>query len=144
MSQPQGGPGRPPDGPPVRLVPADKHDLEACARLEAAPDAEVERCLPALLEWLQDINWPVALPIVRRLGRLGGRLADPLRPILDGADGMWKYWLLTHLVPEAGPELAGALAGEIRRLAAAPTPDDRRDEVHLAAADLLPLLPGGS
>ncbi|NLI75013.1 MAG: DUF5071 domain-containing protein [Candidatus Riflebacteria bacterium] len=125
-------------------MPADKHDLDACARLEAATDAQVVRCLPALLEWLQDINWPVALPIVRRLGRLGVQLAEPLRPILQGADGMWKYWLLAHLVPEAGSELVRALAGEIRRLAADPTPDDRQAEVHLAAAELLLLLPAGS
>lgn len=46
-----------------------------CARIiEKKTDKELERYLPELLEWLQDLNWPGAFEILNRLKRFDGKI----------------------------------------------------------------------
>lgn len=46
---------------------------ENCARaLYELPDERLEKHLPSLLEWLQDINWPGALIMLDRLKKFSG------------------------------------------------------------------------
>ncbi len=121
----------------MRIIPKDKFDFEACERLDRASDDEVQRHLPQLLEWLQDINWPVAPRIVRRLSSMGDRLVEPVKAILRGDDGMWKYWIISMLVSVSGETVIVALEGELSRLVAHPSENDVRDEVDIAAKELL-------
>lgn len=53
---------------------AGKPVWENCARvLSAMPDDRLAGHMPALLEWLQDINWPGALLVCNRLKRFCGK-----------------------------------------------------------------------
>ena len=45
------------------LLPRDKHDKRSAAALVALGWNKVEQAIPEILEWLQDINWPV-VPIL--------------------------------------------------------------------------------
>lgn len=46
----------------------NKNVWDNCAKILAMrPDSELEQCLPSLLEWLQDLNWPGATCILERL-----------------------------------------------------------------------------
>ena len=46
----------------------NKNVWDNCAKILAMrPDEELEQCLPDLLEWLQDLNWPGAIWILERL-----------------------------------------------------------------------------
>ncbi|WP_213546282.1 DUF5071 domain-containing protein [Vannielia litorea] len=127
---------------PHPCLPTDKHDVEAVRRAAALSPVALEPLLPDLLEWLQDANWPVASPVADCLAGAGPALLPPLRRILRGDDGAWKYWLLELLPPRLPAPLFEALRPEIERLASAPTPEDRREEVHLAARGALAAAPG--
>jgi len=55
---------------------------ENCARaLYEIPDDQLEKYLPSLLEWLQDLNWPGALIILDRLKIFSGEKLK--RPFID-------------------------------------------------------------
>ena len=45
------------------LIPQDKGDLETAEKLKNYTYEEVKDITPKLLEWIKDMNWPVAKPI---------------------------------------------------------------------------------
>ncbi|WP_164513253.1 DUF5071 domain-containing protein [Thiosocius teredinicola] len=114
-----------------------KTDFTACDALAAAEDDEVARHVEALLEWLQDMNWPVAPRVCERLIPLGNSLAEQVRKVLVGSDPVWKYWVITELVANAEPSLAIALQAELRFLASSVNEVELNEEVPLASAKVL-------
>lgn len=125
------------------LVPKDKHDTSGIAQLLRLTDNEIAPILPALLEWMQDGNWPVAkalLPVLAKHERQTAPLAAQLL-LPEQTDDDWKYFLLTDLLPLfSGQALSGVLPA-VQRIAAAPTQGERDSEVDAAAADFLACLP---
>lgn len=63
---------------------------ENCARaLYEISDERLEKHLPSLLEWLQDLNWPGALIILDRLKKFSGeKLKDPFIERFAYADNL--------------------------------------------------------
>ncbi|SEB73073.1 DUF5071 domain-containing protein [Bradyrhizobium erythrophlei] len=118
------------------LLPKDKMDTERAKAIIALNHAEVEPLLPALLEWMQDINWPVAQVLQPFLARVGRPLAPHVRNVLETDDDVWKGWVLRHIVAES-PELQAMLGGDIERLANHPTPGERAEELDILAKELL-------
>ncbi|NHZ37919.1 DUF5071 domain-containing protein [Massilia rubra] len=121
---------------PVALIPAHKHDLDAVQAAIAAGWPAVLPLLPALLEWVQDMNWPVATPLASFLASIGAPLAPAVRQVLDGDDGIWKTNVILQVVMRS-PALRDALAANLRRLAAHPSASDRAEEVDQAALEAL-------
>lgn len=124
--------------PTLRLVPQHKGDDDACANLQQASDDDIQPLLWPLLECLQDINWPIAAPVLERLLRYrGDDLAGPLLQILGGDDEVWKYWLLTNLLTDVQISVWRALRFKIHAMVRQPTPAELQEEVTEAAAELL-------
>lgn len=63
---------------------------ENCARaLYEMSDERLEKHLPSLLEWLQDLNWPGALIMLDRLKKFSGeKLRDPFMDCFAYADNL--------------------------------------------------------
>lgn len=61
------------------MIPKDKHDIAAVEFLKAADTEVVIPLLPELLEWVQDMNWPVAEPMVELLLQY----PNELTPLVD-------------------------------------------------------------
>lgn len=121
----------------MKLVPSSKTDFEACANLAAANDEQIMPFIDSLLEWLQDMNWPIAPLVQKRLSKLGTELVMPVRKVLNGSDNVWKYWLISTLLPLVKDEINKALSVEIQRIAFHPTDGEECEQVHLAAQRLL-------
>ncbi len=119
------------------IVPHDKFDFATCERLNAASDAQIKPYLPELLEWLQDMNWPVARKVLSRIQSMDADLIEPVRNILTGTDSIWKYWILVSLLPETHKSVVKALAPELQNLAANATKDEIAEEVDIEARNLL-------
>ncbi len=107
----------------VGFVPMDKYDHAAAHRAIKAGYPAVESVLPALLEWLQDMNWPVAKTLAPFLASIGEPLIPHLRKIFETDDEIWKAWILSTIV-EDSPVLAIEFRDYIERLAS----DKSRDE----------------
>ena len=97
----------------MAIVPTHKGDIETCRALGSASDEEVCGHLGELLIWLQDMNWPVAPLIVRRLKTLGAPLVEPIREILKGTDDIWKYWIVSVLLPGVDASVRNSLMGDL-------------------------------
>jgi Domain of unknown function (DUF5071) len=95
--------------------------LEAAERAVACGWPGVEPVVPQLLDWLKDCNWPVAHILAPFLAGIGCPLAPYLRPILDGEDTSWKYWILSEVIRRAPLSLVEQLRPELDRIARNPT-----------------------
>ena len=96
------------------ILPTNKRDTERAEAIVALGFPTVEPILSTLLEWMQDINWPVAQVLAPFLANIGGPLAPHVRPILQTDDDIWKYWILDCIIKRClGPILSVCL---LRRL----------------------------
>ncbi|HJW25234.1 MAG TPA: DUF5071 domain-containing protein [Rhodocyclaceae bacterium] len=120
----------------VALLPSDKLETDKAEAIIGQGFPAVEPILPALLEWMQDINWPVAQTLQPFLAGIGVPLAPHVRHVLETQDEIWKYWVVRCLVGES-IELARALKPELQRLALEPTPTEREEELDVVAKEIL-------
>lgn len=121
-------------------VPQDKFDLAAIARARAAGFPAINPILPELLEWLQDINWPVADQTVELLSDSGPEIVPHIRRVLVSDDSIWKYWVLSRLCGRLSPVDLVQLIPDIARLADQPSDEDVAEEVDVEARALLATL----
>lgn len=117
-------------------LPRDKYDMENATALVALGWHKVECVAPKILEWLQDINWPVASIFSPLLVEAGVRLTPFLRPILNGGDAIWTLNILQAVVSHS-PALANDLTCELERLANFPTTVEQLEGVPDEARKIL-------
>lgn len=105
------------------LVPGHKADLTRARAAERAGYPAITPVVNDLLEWLRGGNWPVAhvlAPFLRGLGPVPP-LVGGIRPILEGTDSVWKYWVLHGVVDGwDGRELV-VLEPQLNALTASPS-----------------------
>ncbi len=119
------------------IVPRNKADSVTAARLAGLSPDELSPHIPKLLEWLQDMNWPVARPVLEALLRCDEDLVEPVRTVLRSDDEIWKYWVLTALLTDLSPAILNALRPDIERLAQQSAFDEDQTETRIAARHLL-------
>jgi len=125
------------------LLPATKLETEKASALVRLGFPVVEPVVPQILEWVQDLNWPVAQAFQPLLVGIGEPLAPHIRAVLCGSDDSWKYSLLTAVVSQS-PELARALLPDLKRLVRNPSPGESREEVNQVAVEILEALSSGA
>jgi len=83
-----------------KLIPEDKFDLDAAKRLSSATPEQVSIVALSLLEWIADMNWPVALEIIQVLPKFYKELLPSIEQILINQknDAIWKYWIISQLL----------------------------------------------
>jgi hypothetical protein len=124
----------------VSCLPKDKHDEEAICRARNVGFPALNPLLPALLEWLQDINWPVAIPIAELLASSGNEIVPHIRKVFDSDDAIWKYWILKALCPNLRSSVLTMLRSDIERLSQSSILDADQEDVRDAAKALLSIM----
>ena len=121
-------------------VPKDKFDVEAIEQLLNAPAESVIPLLPALLEWMQDMNWPVAEPTVEFLLRYPNEITPLLVEVLAGDDWDWQYWCLLRIIPRLPFYAKIVLHDAVERIAAIEDPmyEDYAEAAKEALQSFLP------
>ncbi|PIF13165.1 DUF5071 domain-containing protein [Janthinobacterium sp. 13] len=117
-------------------LPRDKHDTPNARALITLSWEEVHPAMPQILEWVQDVNWPVAGVLLPYLAGIGVRLAPYIKSVLAGNDEQWKYFVLQGIVRHSR-ELAFELDEELQRFAHAPTMGEREEGVAEVAREIL-------
>jgi hypothetical protein len=125
----------------VALIPATKFETDKALALMQLGFPAVEPVMPQILEWLQDLNWPVGHVFQPFLASIGQPLAPYIRVILAGEDDSWKYSLLRAVVDQS-PELARALRPELEHVAKNPSAGEVKEEVNQVAIEILEALSG--
>jgi hypothetical protein len=118
-------------------IPRDKHDLDCVERLARLDIAVARPVYAELLEWLQDINWPVARPLCPVLARAGLLLVPDIRQILLADDCVWKSNVLEYLLPLMEHAALEMLRDELRRIAEQPTAAEVIENCDGAAGKIL-------
>ncbi len=124
----------------MKFIPNDKFDLDSCEILQKSSYAEVRPKIRELLTWVQDVNWPVALPIMNVLGKYGIDLIEPISEVLNSKDEIWKYNVIVHLLPLLEISIIKKLEPEILRIALTPTETEIAEEVNEKANDIIKML----
>ncbi|MEW7289192.1 DUF5071 domain-containing protein [Aquimarina sp. 2304DJ70-9] len=100
--------------------PEDKSAVEKARALMQLPFETIEPCLPILLTWLQDVNWPIAAAIVKPLRMLKEKLVPALKEVvlmaIQTEDHFWAYNLVQQLINELSTEDIRPLENELCRL----------------------------
>ena len=83
-----------------KLIPKDKFDLDAAKRLLEATPEQVSAVAFSLLEWIADMNWPVASEIIHVLPKFHKELLPSIEQILINPqnDAIWKHWIISQLL----------------------------------------------
>ncbi|WP_253896093.1 DUF5071 domain-containing protein [Solibacillus sp. R5-41] len=79
--------------------------------------SEVIPLLPQLLEWIQDMNWPVAEPVLEVLLQYPTKLIPHVEEVLLGNDDMWIYWCLVKVFPALPDFSKQVLVNAVEQLA---------------------------
>lgn len=116
------------------LIPKHTDYQEVIERLKNLSFEEIKPIIPDLLKWLQDINWPIAGPVVEVLGPFSDKLVPYILNILQSNDGIWKLWILTTLARTTKDR---TLLNEIERIAKFPTRDEIEEGVNIEAIAIL-------
>jgi hypothetical protein len=118
------------------LVPRSKFDRDRVQAVIALGYPAVGPILPQLLEWLRDMNSPVAGPLSSFLTGIGAPLAPHLRNILNGDDGTWKYWIIGGVIGDSRI-FFDLFKDDLRRIAFEPTANERLEEADQRAREVL-------
>ncbi|WP_408894396.1 DUF5071 domain-containing protein [Paenibacillus taichungensis] len=119
------------------LLPRDKHDFERVSNLKNINKKDLIKLIPELLEWLQDINWPIAVEITKLLLSVPQETIPYVRKVLEGGDDIWKEWCLRYFVMELTEDLRQILQDELVRIAYKPSKGEQLEEVHITAREIL-------
>ncbi|QHT69145.1 DUF5071 domain-containing protein [Rhodocytophaga rosea] len=119
------------------LIPKNKTDIEAVEKLYQYSYQEIKPIVPQLLEWLQDINWPVATPMADYLLTMSDYLTDDIIAILRGKDEVWKYWCLYAFGINTIKPIEPRLLQEIEQIAYFPTQGEKEEEVQEVASKIM-------
>lgn len=118
------------------LMPSDKMDTARAQELVSLGYPAVAEALPTLIEWIQDLNWPVARVLRPFLAKIGAPLAPHVLTVLKTNDETWKWSVLCGVVVHSR-ELAESIRSELERLAEAPTPSEVHDELNEVARQIV-------
>ncbi len=121
----------------MKFIPGNKHDLEACAVLQETSCVVIRPEIRSLLVWLQDVNWPVAQPVMSVLKEQGQDLVEPILEVLRSHDEVWKFNLIAHFLPLLEYNLINEFEPEIFRIATSPTETEAFEEINVVAIELI-------
>ncbi|MGX1928025.1 DUF5071 domain-containing protein [Flagellimonas sp. 2504JD4-2] len=117
------------------LIPKNKGDIETANKLKNYSYQEVKEIIPELLEWIQDLNWPVAKPVADYLTSISEHLTNDIIAVLRGTDEVWKYWCITIFGIHTNKSIDPMLIQEFERIANHPTENEILEEVHELAQE---------
>ncbi|MBF7090311.1 DUF5071 domain-containing protein [Flavobacterium sp. ALJ2] len=116
------------------LIPKDKHDIERAENLKNYSYSELKPIIPELLEWLQDLNWPVAKLVSEYLESITENISLEILDVLKTNDAVWKYWTISIFGRVTNDEL---IRNEIIRIAMNPTKGEIIEEVDKIANEII-------
>ncbi|MBB4804163.1 hypothetical protein HNP37_004249 [Flavobacterium nitrogenifigens] len=116
------------------LIPKDKFDFETVEKLKGYSFDDIEPIIPDLLEWLQDMNWPISKPIAEILIPFAEKISPQILKILQSEDQVWKYWILLIFGKIINDK---SVLKEIERIAKNPTKGEVEDEVFEIAKEII-------
>ncbi|MCA9216626.1 MAG: DUF5071 domain-containing protein [Planctomycetales bacterium] len=115
------------------LLIRSKFAVDRADRLIEMGYPRVAPYIPNMMEWIQDMNWPVAQKLAPFLASLGQAIVPEIQKVLDGDDMIWKYWCIS-LIRDLDSGSAEVFRSELERLVSNPTDSEHYEELDEVAA----------
>ena len=117
----------------TNLIPKHKLDIETAEKLMGKSYEQVKPIVPELMEWIQDMNWPVAKKVAEYLVTISDNLTSHILDILNGEDEEWKYWCIGVFYIYSDETKHLKVRKVLERIAKHPTDTEKESEVHFQA-----------
>lgn len=118
-------------------LPRNKHDFERVYKLKKIDSYELLPLLPGLMEWIQDMNWPIAEDVSELLLTFPNEIVPLIKDVLTINDDVWKYWCLEILVHRLPMESKKLFKSDLIRLIERPTVGEKYEELDEIAVKIL-------
>ncbi|SHF80669.1 protein of unknown function [Flavobacterium segetis] len=116
------------------LIPKEKGDYKRAKNLKNYNVAELKPIIPNLLEWIQDMNWPISGIVAEYLVDNFIEIENEIYPILITVDHIWKWNVINIfkdlIVDEKNIEI-------IKRIAKNPTEMEKSEELDLLCKEVV-------
>lgn len=119
------------------LLPRDKFDNDRVEMIKKMDRDKILLLLPGLLEWTQDMNWPVAKSVVELLLTFPEEIVPHIQDVLSSNDDNWKYFVLNDLVRKLPIESRVQFREYLTRVSEAPTHNELSEGLDETAKDIL-------
>ena len=83
-------------GHKAEVLPRNKHNFKKVNQIKKLNGNEQLPLLPGLLEWIQDMNRPIAEEIAELLLTFPKEIVPLIKDVLVTNDDVWKYWCLKY------------------------------------------------
>ncbi|MEY8268498.1 DUF5071 domain-containing protein [Lachnospiraceae bacterium 64-25] len=121
------------------LIPKNIFDFSGIDELKMLSDEEIMPIMPALLEWMKDMTWPIAKEMPMLLSEhqkvLIPCIIEALRPEQFECD--WKTFIICILLPLLDKEYLSMLKVSLERIAESPTWGEKSEQTNIVARELL-------
>ena len=119
------------------LLPRHKHDHDRVEMIKKMDRDKILPLLPNLLEWIQDMNWPVAPSVLELLLTFPEEIVPHVQDILSSDDDNWKWFILHFLIIKLPVESKVQFREYLARVAETPTRDELYEELDEIAKEIL-------
>lgn len=119
------------------LLPRHTADDERVEMIKNMDREQIVPLLPGLLEWIQDMNWPVAPSVLELLLTFPKELVPYVQDALSSDDDNWKWFILHFLVIKLPVESRLQFREYLTRVAATPTQNERAEELDEISKEIL-------
>lgn len=121
------------------LVPKNKFDFSGIGKLRMLSDEEIAPILPALLEWMKDMNWPIAKEMPGLLSKhqrmITPYIIEALQPEQLECD--WKNFIIWDLLPMLDKQYLDMIKPCLERIVKKPTQGEIFEKTDIEAIDFL-------
>lgn len=119
------------------LLPRHKTDDDRVEMIKKMDRDKILPLLPSLLEWIQDMNWPVAPSILKLLLTFPEEIVPHVQDVLSSDDDNWKWFILHFLVIELPVDSRVQFKEYLTRVAETPTQNELAEELDEIAKEIL-------
>lgn len=121
------------------LLPKDIFDIKGIEELNTLSDKEIEPILPALLEWIKDLNWPVAEYMPELFSKHQEILIPCIIKVLqpEQLECDWKNNIIWVLLPRLEKKYLTMVKACLERIVHEPTQAEICEETDRAAKEFL-------
>ena len=121
-------------------LPLNIYDVDKVEKLKKLDRNVLEPLLPDLLEYTQDMNWPVASGVVEILLTFPKEIVSHVQVVLSSDDDNWKWFILHFLVIKLPVEFQVQFKQYLIRVAQTPTQNEIAEELDEIAKEIVDML----
>ncbi|MEX3743621.1 DUF5071 domain-containing protein [Lysinibacillus xylanilyticus] len=119
------------------LLPRHKFDNDSVEMIKKMDRDKILPLLPNLLEWIQDMNWPVAPSVLGLLLTFPEEIVPHVQDVLSSDDDNWKWFILHFLVIKLPVESRVQFSEYLTRVAETTTHNELAEEIDEIAKEIL-------